>query len=199
MARKVDPEKHEAKRRRIVDAAMACVARNGFHQTSIAQICAEAGVSSGSLFHYFKTKEDIIEAIADDERREIDAVFERIGSYDDLLAGLIEFFDDCLSLLDDAAYVKLEMEISAEAARSPRIADIFGQKDACLKAGLLHHLKLAAERGQIDPTLDIPATALWLMALIDGTVSRAALDPDFDPTAQSPVLHLLLKRALQPH
>ncbi|WP_230391141.1 TetR/AcrR family transcriptional regulator [Burkholderia cenocepacia] len=62
--RKIDPERVEAKRRQILDAAIDCFARDGFHATSTAAICKAAGMSPGNLFHYFPTKAAIIEAIA---------------------------------------------------------------------------------------------------------------------------------------
>ncbi|WP_164076138.1 TetR/AcrR family transcriptional regulator, partial [Stenotrophomonas maltophilia] len=49
--RKVDPDKHEARRQQILKAAIACFTAKGFHRTSTAEICAEAGMSPGNLFH----------------------------------------------------------------------------------------------------------------------------------------------------
>ncbi len=54
--RKLDPVKHEEKRREILAAAGRCFARDGFRGASISQICAEAGISSGHLYHYFASK-----------------------------------------------------------------------------------------------------------------------------------------------
>jgi TetR/AcrR family transcriptional repressor of uid operon len=63
--RKVDPVKHEEKRREILTAAQRCFARDGFQGASTSQTCKEAKNSPGHLYHYFASKEDIVKAIAE--------------------------------------------------------------------------------------------------------------------------------------
>ena len=57
------------RRDEILVAAQACFARAGFHQTSMQEICAEAGMSPGNLYRYFRSKEDIIAGIAEARSR----------------------------------------------------------------------------------------------------------------------------------
>lgn len=59
---KIAPEKLEARRRQILTAAVECFVRNGFHQTTMADIAAEAGVSDTLAYRYFADKDDIISA-----------------------------------------------------------------------------------------------------------------------------------------
>jgi len=58
------------RRDEILVAAQACFARAGFHQTSMQEICSEAQMSPGNLYRYFRSKEDIIAAIAERDRAE---------------------------------------------------------------------------------------------------------------------------------
>src|SRR6476646_4204190 len=53
------------RRSEILSAAQTCFARAGFHQTSMQEICAEAGMSPGNLYRYFRSNEDIIAGIAE--------------------------------------------------------------------------------------------------------------------------------------
>lgn len=55
----------EATRARLVEAAVQLILRQGFHATGVDEICAEAGVTKGSFFHHFKTKDDIGLAVID--------------------------------------------------------------------------------------------------------------------------------------
>ena len=55
-----------ARRRQILDAARACFARNGFHATSMQDVVAESGLSIGAVYRYFKSKDDLIQAIAEE-------------------------------------------------------------------------------------------------------------------------------------
>lgn len=48
------------KRKDLLAAALRLFAENGFHGTPTSKIAKEAGVANGTLFHYYKTKEDLI-------------------------------------------------------------------------------------------------------------------------------------------
>jgi AcrR family transcriptional regulator len=61
----------QARRAEIVAAARRCFSRDGFHQTSMPEIAAEAGVSAGASYRYFASKEEIILQIAGDAFRVI--------------------------------------------------------------------------------------------------------------------------------
>jgi len=50
-------------RRRLVDAARELFWRKGFHACSVAEILDSAGVNSGSLYHFFPTKQDLLLAV----------------------------------------------------------------------------------------------------------------------------------------
>jgi len=54
--RKVEEAKHDEKRRQILKAAKRCFIRHGFRGASISDICAEARISPGLLYHYFENK-----------------------------------------------------------------------------------------------------------------------------------------------
>lgn len=77
---RITPERREAKRAEVVSAARRCFARGGFHQTSMPDIAAAAGVSAGAPYRYFASKEEIILAIAADAFRLIFEPMERVAS-----------------------------------------------------------------------------------------------------------------------
>jgi AcrR family transcriptional regulator len=73
---KISAEHAKARRRQILDAAHACFAREGFHRTSMQDIQREAELSAGALYVYFRSKDEIIEALVEKTARargEIDA------------------------------------------------------------------------------------------------------------------------------
>ena len=53
----------EEKRRLILDAAVRVFARKGFHQSRVGDIAREAGVAHGLLYHYFDSKDQVLEAV----------------------------------------------------------------------------------------------------------------------------------------
>src|ERR1700760_3240080 len=66
---KITNIKREERRQQILDAALRCFSRDGFHATTTADIVRESGISQGALYLYFATKEDIVVALADDRHQ----------------------------------------------------------------------------------------------------------------------------------
>src|SRR2546423_10404530 len=76
------------RRVQILDAALVCFAQRGFHQTSMHDISAEAGISVGLIYRYFANKEAVIAAMADRHKNEIQQVLERARQAPTLLESL---------------------------------------------------------------------------------------------------------------
>src|SRR5436190_6027470 len=53
------------KKRRLIEAAIRLMLRQGFSATTVDQVCAEAGLTKGSFFHYFKSKDEVGEDVLD--------------------------------------------------------------------------------------------------------------------------------------
>src|SRR5438045_6033228 len=53
----------EDKRRLILDAAVRVFGRKGYHASRVGDIAEEAGVAHGLLYHYFKSKDQVLEAV----------------------------------------------------------------------------------------------------------------------------------------
>ncbi|HEY2208556.1 MAG TPA: TetR/AcrR family transcriptional regulator [Gaiellaceae bacterium] len=56
----------EEKRRQLLDASVRVFARKGFHASRVGDIAEEAGVAHGLLYHYFKSKDEVLEAVFHD-------------------------------------------------------------------------------------------------------------------------------------
>ena len=93
---RITQERREANRAQIVAAARRCFSRDGFHQTSMPDIAAAAGVSAGAPYRYFAGKEEIILAIAGDAFRLVFEPIEKLAaatdaaSVADLLAAALQ-------------------------------------------------------------------------------------------------------------
>ncbi len=94
--------KSKDKRKIVLDAAMVVFARNGFHETHVDQIAEFAGVAKGTVYRYFKSKEDILKEIikANNETltNELRIIFNKDGHILELIkeaiAYYVEFFDN---------------------------------------------------------------------------------------------------------
>ena len=175
------------RRTEILDAAKRCFARSGFHLASMQDICAEAGMSPGNLYRYFKSKEALIAGIAERDRAEVGQTFERVDASADFFA-VLEGLARHHFVERPQEDVQVCTEIMTESRRNPDIARIFQSFDADVKARLLTMLQQAAERGDVDRDIDFESVVLMLMVIADGVWWRRASDPSFDPETMIPVL-----------
>src|ERR1043166_8689151 len=170
----------------ILEAAERCFVRAGFHQTSMQEICAEAGMSAGNLYRYFPSKEAIIAGIAERDRAEVGQDLARA----DLSQGLFAVLEGMAHhhfTVRSIEQVKLCTEVMSEARRNPEIARISAGFDADVRKWLIALFKAAAERGDIAKDADIEGAVDMLMIIADGVWWRRALDPKFRADALVPV------------
>lgn len=172
MARIASPELALRRRRQILEAALACFRRRGFHQATMQEICAAAGISAGALYRYFGSKADIIAAIAEDERGDNESVFAAAnGSVLDNLCAIARGFFRKIANGDGA----LIADVTAEAARDPALALNLARIDARAASACAKLVRLGQERGELDATLDPNVATQALFSIIEGIGLRNAI------------------------
>jgi AcrR family transcriptional regulator len=176
---------YRAERRdRILTAAMARFAREGFHATSMADVIDEAGMSAGGVYRYFEGKEALIEAIVERllERLQVpleeaianvDSAADAIGA---LLAATSRAFRDPA---DPSA--RLVPQMWTEALRDERVR----ARAAASYAQVLRRLSELAERLDDLPSGMTAAGAahVWLALMQGYTLQRLMLGAAFDDAA----------------
>jgi TetR/AcrR family transcriptional repressor of uid operon len=183
------------RRAEILDAARRCVARTGFHQTSMQEICTEAGMSPGNLYRYFPSKESIIAAIAERDRAEVGQEL-----------GAAQFTDDFFATFEalarhhlverNADDVALCTEMVAESRRNPAIGRIMQEFDKEVHARLVAMMEAAAQRGDIPAGTDFDSAVSMLMVMADGVWWRRAVDPAFEPETILPQFMMMTRHLL---
>lgn len=171
----------------ILEAAKRCFSRNGFHGTSMQEICAEVQMSPGSLYRYFPSKEAIIAGIAEQDRADVAEKFQAIVEAPDFFSALA-FAARRYIVEESMEEVCLHTEIKAESRRNPEIAKIYEGVEQEVKAGMLNVLRAGVARGDIPPGVNLEIAATMLMALVDGLYWRRAVDPAFDAESVLPTL-----------
>lgn len=204
--RKIDPIKREQKRRDILEAAGRCFAKDGFRGASISNICSEAKISAGHLYHYFASKEAIIEAMAATGLEHAEERFNHLMKSDNPIEALIAEIEqastqNCIAQqhhVDVRAKKQLHVDMLAEARRNPAMAEIVRKHSAKIRGMLAILLKTVQERGQIDQTLDADFAAAILLSTIEGVGNMTIRDPDLDMKQMLDMLSTLIKRFLAP-
>jgi len=185
----------EDRRTEILEAARRCVARSGFHQTSMQDICTEAGMSPGNLYRYFPSKEAIIAAIAERDRAEVGAELGAAQSADDFFATFEALARHHL-VERNADDVGLCTEMVAESRRNPAIAKTMQDFDKEVRAHLVAMLQAAAQRGDIRADVDFDAVVTMLMIMADGVWWRRAVEPNFNAEEVLPLFMELTQKML---
>lgn len=179
--RRTDPERAQNRRNQVLQAAAVCFARSGFHGASMSEISKEAGMSAGHIYNYFESKEAIIMAFVDLESEHVNAQLRELGSKDDPLQAMI---DDAPRRIDenlDPHFFQLPMEMFAEAARNPKIAEALRATDVAAMAEFLPIIKRERERRGLpvdDELLD--GRINTMVALFHGLPIRALQRPNID-------------------
>jgi TetR/AcrR family transcriptional regulator, fatty acid metabolism regulator protein len=76
------PQAAEEKRRQILAAAVRVFARHGFHTSRVGDIAEEAGVAHGLLYHYFSSKDEVLQTVFRENWRELVGRFEHVETSD---------------------------------------------------------------------------------------------------------------------
>lgn len=103
---------------------MVCFAKHGFHQASMHDISAEAGISVGLIYRYFANKEAVIAAMAEGHKTEIQDLLERARQAPTLFESLEILFTAHCCENSPKVLSAFVVDLYAEASRNPPIADL---------------------------------------------------------------------------
>lgn len=186
------------KYKQIVDAAVIVIAENGYHQAQVSKIAKEAGVADGTIYLYFKNKEDILISVF----REKMAIF--VNNVEVILKQDIDTSEKLFRLIDShfrilhedrhlAIVTQLELRQSNKELRL-RINEVLKEYlmllDAILKEGIVN--------GALDEGLDIRLARQMVFGTIDETITSWVMnDQKYDLMKLSPEVHRLIMNGMK--
>lgn len=178
--------RRRSRRRQIAEAAMRCFARQGFAQTSMADIVDESGLSAGSIYSHFASKAELVR-FASAEMLDF-----RLQELADLFAAqpapltpgrLVATATETLPA--DRAHAQLLLQIWADLPRDPELAAVaranVGKVRELMRASLRPWAQTVAAESDADAIA--AETAEAVMATMQGYIARLAFDPETDPAA----------------
>ena len=180
---KVSPEYSDARRRQILDAALQCFSKQGFHGTTMKDIIKASGLSAGAIYNYFSAKREIVDAIA----------IERHASENELLAaasgesdkpldlhGLARAFFGSFAGTEHRESRRVGVEVWAEALRNPDVLTIVRRGVDEPRRLLARLITECQERDELPPEIDPDGFARVMIAIFQGFVLQQAWDPETD-------------------
>jgi AcrR family transcriptional regulator len=153
---KVSSNHLESRRNEILDAAWRCFGRQGFHQTTMRDICREAGLSPGAVYQYFQGKDAIIQAVAEVGRREGAARVVPVEEAEHpprALAESLERFLDCLDDPEALPSIRIDIRLCAEALHEMQVRGVVLENYERLLDLFAQLVRQGQELGLIDAVL----------------------------------------------
>ena len=194
---KVSQSHVDARRRQILDAATTCFSREGFHRATMQDIVAESGLSPGAIYNYFASKEDIVEALAEERHDRENAVIAAARKKKGLAPVLQEIQRAFFGSLEDPKERRrrrVSIQLWAEAQRSPRIRKIVRRGIDGPRRLLARLVADAQRRRDILRDLDPDAVARFMIAAYQGFVLQLEWDDKAPIEPYVAVLDLFLGR-----
>lgn len=158
-----------ARRGQILAAARACFLRNGLHTTSMQDLIQEAGLSVGAVYRYFKSKNEIINAIAETVAGGLLAQLHEVAEKDlPLVDGMREVLDVVDAQVGPGGSFPLAVQVWAESTLDPSIREIVHSRYEGMRGAFQRFAEGAVARGELPPDTDTTAVATVLFGMIPG-------------------------------
>ena len=177
-------QRRAARREQLIAAAVRCVAREGFHKTTMAAVIAESGMSAGAVYGYFSSKNDIIRAIADSVLGRMTEQLARLADNAtpvppvDALAAMLEQIRE----LDQNGDVpRVAVQVWAEAGRDEAIAAIVRERMIRVRGVWCDLLTRARAEGLLSSDADPEAVAQVMLGAMVGFLQQHLLFGDVEP------------------
>jgi TetR/AcrR family transcriptional regulator, fatty acid metabolism regulator protein len=164
---KRNPEKYQL----ILDAAVKVFARQGFHQSTVAQIAKAAGVADGTIYLYFKNKDDILfqfyeykaRQVFERFRRSVDEATHAVDKLRNLVRTHLSEFQNDIDMaivyqVETHQHRRAAQEVIKEMSRMYRdiISEIvaLGQQEGGLRSNLHIGLVMRLINGAVDEVIN---------------------------------------------
>ncbi len=169
----------EETRRRILEATMRCVAAVGYSRTTIREIAREANMTSGSLYHYFPNKAELVKATFDEVAtiavpRLEQAAEDNAATLDKLMAVL----DESVRVMQDYPLaVAFDRAIRAESPQHLHLAENSDTRFVALRNLIRDILSQGAREKVLGRGVDVESAANAVYMIFRGLNEYAASTP----------------------
>lgn len=186
----------EETRKRILDATMRCVADVGYSRATIREIARAAQMTSGSLYHYFPNKAELVRATFDEVAtiavpRLAQAAERNVSTIDKLMAVL----DESVRVMRDYPLaVAFDRAIRAESPRDLQLAENSDVRFMALHSLIRDILEQGARENALAPGVDVDSAAGAIFLIFRGLNEYAAGTP---PAAEYHATVVALKQLLR--
>jgi AcrR family transcriptional regulator len=154
---------------KIVDAALATFSKNGYDRTRMDDIAEAANVSKGTLYLYFKNKEELFFAISERNIRELkEQLSTLLTKSEDLISSAENVYENFRSNTSGTNVEKVFFEIIAESSRNLKLRRMLYEQRIKMLDVVTTYLDLQQEKGLIRKNSNTKTIASGLISLYNG-------------------------------
>ncbi|WP_442595348.1 TetR/AcrR family transcriptional regulator [Neobacillus sp. D3-1R] len=186
-------KKNKPKYMQIIDAAVIVIAENGYHQAQVSKIAKQAGVADGTIYLYFKNKEDILISLFQEKMGTfVEKIEQKIAGKDSAVEKLLMMVESHFQLLADdrhlAIVTQLELRQSNKELRL-KINDVLKNYLMVVDKILIE----GKENGEFNQELDVRLARQMIFGTMDETITSWVMNEQrYDLPSLAPAVHQLL-------
>ncbi|AUD13639.1 MULTISPECIES: TetR/AcrR family transcriptional regulator [Planococcus] len=191
-------KKDKPKYKQIIDAAVIVIAENGYHQAQVSKIAKQAGVADGTIYLYFKNKEDILISVFQEKMgvfvSELEKIIAKDASAADQLGMMI---NSHFSLLANDLHLAIVTQLELRQSNHDIRMKINNVLRGYLK--LMDRILISGiESGEFDQNMDIRLARQMVFGTMDETITTWVMnDHKYDLVELAPKVQRLLLKGMQ--
>ena len=177
MCPKVTDQYKKNIKNKIIKSAISTFSKYGYDKSRMDDIAKTAKLSKGTIYLYFKNKEELFNAISERNTNELKNQLSKLfqNSDNDLITSIQNFYED----INDQGY-RMFFEIIAESSRNKKLKQLLYQERRKILEIIIDHLNILKEKGYIEKDIEITEIAYGLVSLYDGLKINKFLGIDED-------------------
>jgi AcrR family transcriptional regulator len=178
MCPKVSSEYKTEIKERIIHSAIECFSKNGLDKATMEEVAQKADLSKGTLYLYFKSKEDLFYVICENNlevlKEQLSQILATTKTKEDLVSNAEQFYES-FHRTEKRENEKIFCEIIAESARSPKLQKMLYAQRLKTFNVVRQYLDHQMEKGFFRKDIETKDIASGFVALYDGLIASEFL------------------------
>ncbi|WP_160722091.1 TetR/AcrR family transcriptional regulator [Bacillus sp. USDA818B3_A] len=186
-------KKNKPKYMQIIDAAVIVIAENGYHQAQVSKIAKQAGVADGTIYLYFKNKEDILISLFEEKMGEfVEKIEAKIAGKVTAEEKLLMMIETHFQLLSSDHHMAIVTQLELRQSNKELRLRINGVLKGYLQV-IDNIIIEGKETGEFSSDLDVRLARQMIFGTIDETVTSWVMNEEkYDLLALASPVHRLL-------
>lgn len=183
MAPKMPKEYSDLRKQQILTAAWECFADKGYEKTTIRDIAKALNLSTGTIYTYFKSKDEMLEALNTWSMEQKNTLFNKIAQKKTTHDAVEELFSqvfECCSIVELRKNNSANINFWAEAMKRENIREFMNSHYRMLQENISGFFRKGIEQGELNDDIEPGAIANFYIALMLGMQVQSTLLDEAD-------------------